>query len=458
MTRLRSFGWLLALVVVLSLPALAADTLSIVIDDGATYTTSRAVDIVLTYEGEEVPTQMRVFPSESGDWSEWTEYSTSLEWTLYGDEGTKTLTVETKYWAGLGWRIRSADASIVYDATAPEIVAILPDANASGWYTQSVPIRFEATDKVSGVTSVTDPTTLDTDGAGQSVTGYAKDAAGNTTSVVVRNINIDAAAPEIVAVITPDPNAAGWYSADVTITFVATDSVSGVASVTTPTTFAFDGERLTLTGRATDAAGNESSLIVRNINIDTAAPTLSALVDPGTGSGVWTPGPVSVRFEAADGLSGIELEPTDVTFSMDGGGLSATGKAIDVAGNVTELVVENINIDHALPSTTVVLTDEDADLAAKLEAFGTYDRDDIAVGMAFAGSDRHFTLTILAYDEATEKYSTVVAFEGCEYAATSGLYHATLPMDRLVSGDTYEIWFEEIGGDEETVTILITVP
>ena len=117
-----------------------------------------------------------------------------------------------------------------------------------------------------------------------------------------------------------------------------------------------------------------------------------------------------------------------------------------------------INIDHSLFATTVVVTDEDADLAAKLEAFGTYDRDDIAVGIAFAGTDRHFTLTILAYDEATEKYSTVVAFKGCEYAATSGLYHATLPMDRLVSGDTYEIWFEEIGGDEETVTILITVP
>jgi len=185
---------------------------------------------------------------------------------------------------------------------------------------------------------------------------------------------------------------------------------------------------------------------------------LEATVNPGAAPDVWTPVPVSVQFKAADGLSGIVLEPTDVSFAMEGAGLSASGKTIDAAGNMTELVVGDINIDHALPSTTVALSDEDVDLGAKLEAFGTYERDKIAVGTAFAGADRDFTLTILAYDAATEKYSTVVAFKGCEYAATSGLYHATLPMDRLVSGDTYELWFEEIGGDGETVTLLVTVP
>ena len=539
MTHLRRFGWLLVLVVAVSLPALAADTLSIVIDDGAAYTTSRAVDIVLTYEGEEIPTQMRVFPDERGEWSEWTDYSTSLDWTLHGDEGPKTLTVETKYWAGLGWRIRSAEASIVYDATAPEIIAIVtPEANAAGWFNESVTVRFEATDGVSGVASVTDPTTLDVDGVAQSVAGLAADAAGNRATLVVRDINIDTVAPgivaivtpeanengwydedvtvrfeatddmsgvvsvtgpatfdsdgsgmsitgcacdaagntacvavgdinvdktapELVAIVTPEPSKGGWYQEDVTVRFEATDSVSGVAYVSEPTAFAFDGANLAVTGYASDVAGNEATLSITGINVDTTAPTLSAIVNPGAAVSVWTPGPVTVSFDAADGLSGIGGATGTATLDDAGEGMSVTGCACDFAGLTTCVVVSNINIDIDLDTTTVAL-DVGAtgaiDLGAKLEAFGTYDRDSIAIGAAFAGSDRSFTLTILAYDDATEKYSTVVAFMGCEYAATSGLYHGTLPMDRLVSGDTYEIWFEEIGGDEETVTLLVTVP
>jgi len=381
MTRLRGFGWLLALVILASLPVLATDTLSIVIEDGATYATSRNVDVDLTYEGEGLPTQMRVF---SGEWSDWMGFEPSLRVTLDGDEGERTILVETKYWVGLGWRIRSADDSIILDVTPPEIVAIL----------------------------------------------------------------------------TPDANEYGWYNDDMTIRFEATDNVSGVAYVTGQTTFGVVADHLSITGYATDAAGNEASVTVRNINIDTTPPTLTADVNPGVAADIWTPGPVVINFVPADELSGIAYVTGQLTVEGIGDHLTLVGMAFDKAGNTGYVDVDDINIDNKLETTTVAF-DPDVqgtiDIAAKLDAFGMYDADSIAVGAAFADPDLTISLTVVGFDADTGNYTTVMAFKACEYAEVSGLYHATLPMERLVSGDTYELWFEEVGGGE-TLTVLVTIP
>jgi hypothetical protein len=372
------------MVILVSVPVLATDTLSITVEDGAVYATSRRVDVKLTYDGEGLPTQMRVFPNEQGEWSAWGDYDDSFKWTLSGAEGERTIVVETKYWMGLGWRIRSAEDSIVLDLTPPVIVATL----------------------------------------------------------------------------TPDANEHGWYNGDVAVRFDATDAVSGVAYVTGQTTLGIVADHLSLTGFAIDLAGNESTLVVRNINIDTTAPTLAPIVDPGIASDIWTPGPVIINFDPVDELSGIVYVTGQLTIDGVADDFSITGYATDAAGNTGSVVVGGINVDDELATTTIAFEPGvvgPVDLKAKLDAFGRYDANSIAVGAAFGDPDLRITLTVVAYDPGTAKYITVMAFIGCEYAAVSGLYHAVLPTSRLVSGDTYELWFEEIGGGE-TLTVRVTLP
>jgi len=384
MMRPRSFGWLVVLVILVSLPALATDTLSVVVEDGAVYATSRKLDIELTYEGDGQPTQMRVFPDEDGDWSAWGDYEASFDWILSGEEGERAVIVETKYWMGLGWRIRSAEDSIILDVTPPVITATL----------------------------------------------------------------------------TPDANEHGWYNEDVTIHFDATDNVSGVAYVTGQTTLGVVADHLSVTGYAYDEAGNESTLLVRDINIDTIAPTLTPVVNPGNASDIWTPGPVVINFVPTDELSGIVYVTGQSTIEGIADDFSITGYATDAAGNTGSIVVGGINVDNELVTTTIALESDTTgtiDLKAKLDAFGSYDAGSIAVGAAFADPDLKVSLTVVAYDAGTEKYTTVMSFQACEYAVVSGLYHAVLPTDRLVSGDTYELWFEEVGGGE-TLAVLVTLP
>ena len=463
MTRLRGYGWLLALVILVSLPALATDTLSIVIEDGAVYATSRKVDVQLTYDGEELPTQMRVFPNDQGEWSAWGDYDDSFKWTLYGDEGERTVVVETKYWMGLGWRIRSAEDTVVFDVTPPAIAATLtPDANEYGWHNGDVTIRFDATDNASGVAYVTGQTTLGVVADNESVTGYATDAAGNTSAVTVDGIYIDTVAPIVTAVI-PAANAQGWYKTPVAIQFDATDELSGILLEPTDTTFSMSGAALSTTGKAIDRAGNVGLLTVDGINVDFADPVITAVVSPGSGADVWTAGPVVLDFYATDNLSGVAYVSGRATIDGVAEGFSLGGEAVDLAGNVSNITVDAINVDPDVPTTTVALAnvayDEPVDLKAKLDAFGDYDRLSVAVGARFEGvaGDLDMTLTVLGFSAGSGTYTDVVAFRACEFAAYSGMYTAVLPTERMESGATYELWFEEINGPH-VLTLRVVAP
>ena len=53
-------------------------------------------------------------------------------------------------------------------------------------------------------------------------------------------------------------NAAGWYQDDVTVSFSATDALSGVASTSEPKVLG-EGAGQSATGTAKDVAGNEGS-------------------------------------------------------------------------------------------------------------------------------------------------------------------------------------------------------
>ncbi|MBU2028729.1 hypothetical protein KJ761_02455, partial [Patescibacteria group bacterium] len=84
------------------------------------------------------------------------------------------------------------------DTVPPTITgSVTVQPNAKGWYNSDVTVHFEATDDESGIDFVTPDVIITTEGKNQSVTGIAKDKAGNEASFTVSGINIDKTAPEV---------------------------------------------------------------------------------------------------------------------------------------------------------------------------------------------------------------------------------------------------------------------
>ncbi|MDF2630170.1 MAG: hypothetical protein K0R39_4001, partial [Symbiobacteriaceae bacterium] len=100
-------------------------------------------------------------------------------------------------------------------------------------------------------------------------------AVGGTVS-----FKIDAEKPVITGQPDRAANAAGWYNADVTVSFTCTDNGSGVAACGQAQTLG-EGADQSVVGEAADKAGNTASATVSGINIDKTAP-VTTIAAPAT--------------------------------------------------------------------------------------------------------------------------------------------------------------------------------
>jgi len=174
--------------------------------------------------------------------------------------------------------------------------------------------------------------TFNQEGAAQTHTFTVTDLAGNSTSATVSDVNIDKTAPIIEAVPNPAPNASGWNSTDVTVSFNATDALSGVFSSSGPVTLSSEGAGQLVTGTATDRAGNTATANI-TINIDKTAPEVSINFD--------TAGKDLSVF-GHDSLAGVPtgaLTPISVT-NLDSNRKRRTYQVVDLAGNTLTLVMD----------------------------------------------------------------------------------------------------------------------
>lgn len=239
------------------------------------------------------------------------------------------------------------------DKTAPSIghAFTAPSGYTNGgWTNQDVTVAFTCTDQGgSGLASCTEPVTTSGEGAGQQVVGTGTDNAGNTATDTAL-VSIDKTDPEVSASVSGTKNAAGWYKEGVTVSFSATDQegLSGVAG-TSPAQVLGQGTNQSVTGTATDAAGNTGSVTVSGINIDTTAPVLSGSFAAG-----WHTDDVTVSWTCTDaGGSGVNgAQPASTVVDGEGANLSATASCEDVAGNTVTETVSGIQIDRTPPTTT----------------------------------------------------------------------------------------------------------
>ena len=242
------------------------------------------------------------------------------------------------------------------DKTGPTITASLsPTPNAAGWNNSDVTVTFTCTDSLSGVASCSSPQVVTTEGAAQHVSGSATDNAGNT-SAATTVVSLDKTPPTITGSLSATANANGWFRVPVAVSFACADALSGLSTCSGPSTLG-EGASQSVTGSATDVAGNAASATVGPVNVDLTAPTITATPDRAPdNSGTYT-GPVTVHFTCSDALSGIAAGacPADVTVSASGT-TTASGSVADRAGNTsTTAAVITITINSVTAQKQALL-------------------------------------------------------------------------------------------------------
>lgn len=304
------------------------------------------------------------------------------------------------------------------DTTAPAVSAqVTGELDADGAYVGSATVDITAQDAGSGVESVeyaldgaeyapyTDPVVVDTVGE-HTVTYQATDNAGNTsmagssTFTVVEKSEEDTTAPSVTAEVTGEQDADGAYVASATVTLLAEDTGTGVATVE----YDLDGAGYTaysgpvvvdVTGahtvsyRATDNSGNVSEPGTVDLDVvggadppDTTAPIASAQVDGDQDELDAYIDSALLTIDARDDESGvafIEYALDDFIFREYTGAIEVTEpgahalgyRATDNAGNVTRTGTLRFTVSRdgtdACPASderpTVIIGDVDSKVA-----------------------------------------------------------------------------------------------
>ncbi len=251
----------------------------------------------------------------------------------------------------------SQSVTLKVDVTAPVASTVVtPVANGAGWQHSAVSVTFVGSDATSGIASCSPPVVVATEGANQtSAPGTCADGAGNVSlPVAASHLNIDRTPPAVSGLALPPPNAVGWNSAPVIVTFVASDALSGVllGSCTPPVPLSVNGAGLAVAGQCSDLAGNVGAAVVGPINIDSVPPVAAATASPPPNAAGWNNSPVTVGFTGTDSLpgSGIAGCTPALVLAADGANQSAVGTCTDVAGNVsTPVTATGLNIDRTPP-------------------------------------------------------------------------------------------------------------
>jgi hypothetical protein len=279
-----------------------------------------------------VPTAMcDVTDAEDGPSS----FAATLSGTLTAGLGSQTATCNYTDQGGLAADTATATYTIIPPPNTKPSVAVTGVTNGAQYEIGSVPTAgCDVTDAEDGNSSTAAMVTgtlshgLGTQTARCDYTdqgGLAADTATATYTIV------DTGDPTITHTLSPAAaNGNGWYKADVTVSFNCDDSGSGVQSCTGGTTLT-EGANQSVTGTATDWAGNTATDTVSGIDIDETAPTVGFTGGPGA-SYYFGDDPAAPTCDASDALSGLD------TCVVTGGGTtvgphSYTATATDKAGN-----------------------------------------------------------------------------------------------------------------------------
>jgi large repetitive protein len=326
--------------------------------------------------------------------------------TIAGEGENLSASASVKDKAG---NVTNADSpAIKLDRSAPSTGANAP----SGWNNNNVTVSLDAFDALSGVKATYyklnggaqqsgSSVAINSEGV-HSVQFWSVDRAGNNEAAQTITVKIDKTAPQVSANQSPAANGNGWNNSDVKVTFACNDTLSGVKSCTAPETVTTEGKQQPVTGTAVDHAGNSTTELA-NVSIDKSAPTIVGTSSPAANSFGWNNSDVTVSFACDDALSGIDICPAAKTLA-EGGNQSASGSAIDVAGNSASTTISGINVDKTAPTLSGAATSE-------ANAAGWYNGD---VLIRWQAAD-----ALSGIDPATQPADSTISSEGTNLTASA---------------------------------------
>ena len=202
--------------------------------------------------------------------------------------------------------LSAAQWNACHDSIAPHANPVQsPPANSAGWNNSDVGVTWNWVDNVGG--SGIDPAncTLSSmsSGEGSAVVLIAtcKDKVGNQ-GVAARTVKVDKTLPTIIGMPDRPANIYGWYKDPVAISFICSDSLSGMAMCSQSSILSSESANLSLSGEALDIAGNSNHTTVSSIKIDRTLPTVTYTGNVGNYTVDQT---INIACLTADNLSGI---------------------------------------------------------------------------------------------------------------------------------------------------------
>lgn len=234
-------------------------------------------------------------------------------------------------------------------------IDILPVANQSGWNNTDVSVILSAKDNEGGSglakteyslnnidwSDYSTPFAVASEGTA-TVCYKSSDNANNIEFLKLAEIKIDKTLPQVNAYVFPPANSLGWNNTDVTVTFSASDTLSGIASVTPAKTITSEGANQYIGGEAIDLAGNESNNAAI-LNIDKTTPKITINL-PENEKTYMLNQIIYADWSAIDYLSGIDsitaTVPNNGKIDLSSVGIKKlTVKAKDKAGNEAEQTI-----------------------------------------------------------------------------------------------------------------------
>ena len=161
-------------------------------------------------------------------------------------------------------------------------------------------------------------------------------------------ITADNTLPTVACATDTAPNAAGWFSASLTVRCTATDD-SGVVTPAGQSIFVdTEGEGQTIvSGAFCDSSGNCATGTI-SVSVDLSDPLIGVATDPAPNDQGWHRVPLTLTPACTDAVSGAASCPEPVSIAQDGAGQTVEFTAADIAGRTTT-IARSVNLDTVAP-------------------------------------------------------------------------------------------------------------
>ncbi len=218
--------------------------------------------------------------------------------------------------------------------------------NCGAWHTQNVTVTWSPPPPGVAATGC-GPVTITSDTAGAPVTCTWSNVDGARATTT--NVRRDASPPAVTASADRGPDSDGWYNHGVSISFSGNDGTLGVAGCSSTSYTGPDSGNASVSGTCTDNAGNTGHETFE-LKYDATAPSVEAKPDRGPDSNGWYNHVLTVTFQGADALSGLDSCAAPIQYKgPDAPKTTVSGTCKDKAANTSAPAAYDLRYDTKPP-------------------------------------------------------------------------------------------------------------